>query len=202
MEIFVWELILSSTSIYHSDKDMEECQHPEKVSLCPFLICSTCMAFNSLRLQVKLLICLLSLTVFKLHTTELWLFFFFGCVGSLLLCTGFLQLWWVGATPHCGVRASYCGGFSCCGARALGARASVVVAHGLSSCGSRALEHRLSSCGTLASLLCSMRDLPRPGIEPVSPSLVGGFFFFFLILFICLFIYGCVGSSFLCEGFL
>ena len=27
-------------------------------------------------------------------------------------------------------------------------------------------------------------------------------FFFFLILFIYLFIYGCVGSSFLCEGFL
>ena len=26
--------------------------------------------------------------------------------------------------------------------------------------------------------------------------------FFFLILFIYLFIYGCVGSSFLCEGFL
>ena len=38
----------------------------------------------------------------------------------------------------------------CCGARALGARASVVVAHGLSSCGSWALEHRLSSCGAWA----------------------------------------------------
>ena len=37
-----------------------------------------------------------------------------------------------------------------CGARALGAWASVVAAHGLSSCGSRALEHRLSSCGTWA----------------------------------------------------
>ena len=33
---------------------------------------------------------------------------------------------------HCGARASHCGGFSCCGARALGARASVVVARGLS----------------------------------------------------------------------
>ena len=33
--------------------------------------------------------------------------------------------------------------------RALGARASVVVAHGLSSCGARALERRLSSCGAL-----------------------------------------------------
>ena len=36
------------------------------------------------------------------------------------------------------------------GARALGARASVVVAHGLSSCGLRPLEHRLSSCGPRA----------------------------------------------------
>ena len=32
--------------------------------------------------------------------------------------------------------------------RVWGARASVVVARGLSSCGSRALECRLSSCGT------------------------------------------------------
>ena len=31
--------------------------------------------------------------------------------------------------------------------RLQGTRASVVVAHGLSRCGSRALEHRLSSCG-------------------------------------------------------
>ena len=37
-----------------------------------------------------------------------------------------------------------------CRARALGARASAVVAHGLSSCGSRALERRLSSCGARA----------------------------------------------------
>ena len=33
---------------------------------------------------------------------------------------------------------------------ALGAQASVVVARGLNSCGSRALECRLSSCGTRA----------------------------------------------------
>ena len=45
-------------------------------------------------------------------------------------------------TLLCGARASHCGGFSCCGAWALGARASVVVACGLISCGSRALEPR------------------------------------------------------------
>ena len=52
---------------------------------------------------------------------------------------------------------------------------SVVVAHGLSSCGLWALEHRLSSCGTRASLLRGMWDLPRPGLEPVSPALAGRF---------------------------
>ena len=52
---------------------------------------------------------------------------------------------------------------------------SVVVAHGLSSCGLWALEHRLSSCGTRASLLRGMWDLPRPGLEPVSLALAGRF---------------------------
>ena len=45
------------------------------------------------------------------------------CVGSLLLCTGLLQLWQAGATLRCGARASHCGGFPCCGARTLGKRA-------------------------------------------------------------------------------
>ena len=63
---------------------------------------------------------------------------------------------------------------ACCGARAPSVRASVVVARGLSS-GSWALEHRLSSCGAWAQLLHDMWDLPRPGLEPVSPALAGGF---------------------------
>ena len=54
-------------------------------------------------------------------------------------------------------------------------RASVVVAHGLSSCGSQALERRLRSCGARAYLLRGMWDLPGPGLEPVSPALVDGF---------------------------
>ena len=48
---------------------------------------------------------------------------------------------------RCSLWASHCGGFSSCGARALGAWASVVVMRGLSSYGSRALERRLSSGG-------------------------------------------------------
>ena len=60
------------------------------------------------------------------------------------------------------------------GARIQGARASAVVAPGLRF-GSRALEHRLNSCGARAWLLPRMWDLPRPGIEPMSLALVGGF---------------------------
>ena len=119
--------------------------------------------------------CTLNNFLFFLNKFIYFLFLFFGCFGSLLLRAGFLWLRPAGATLRCGVRASHCGGFSSCGARALGACASVVVAHGLSSCGSRALEHRLSSCGAQASLLHGMWDLPGPGRKPVSPALAGGF---------------------------
>ena len=45
---------------------------------------------------------------------------------------------------------------------------------------SPAAEHRLqtrrlSSCGSRAQFLCGMWDLPRPGLEPMSPALAGGF---------------------------
>ena len=46
---------------------------------------------------------------------------------------------------------------------------------GFSSCGSQALEHRLSTCGAQALLPCSMWDLPRSEIAPMSPALAGGF---------------------------
>ena len=46
--------------------------------------------------------------------------------------------------------------------------ASLVVEHRLQT-------HRLSSCGSRAQLLHGMWDLPRPGLEPVSPALAGGF---------------------------
>ena len=62
------------------------------------------------------------------------------------------------ALPSCGergllfiaVRGLLIAVASRCGAWALGARASVAVAHGLSSYGSRALERSLSSCGAQA----------------------------------------------------
>ena len=72
-----------------------------------------------------------------------------GCY-SLLRCAGF-SLWWLLLLRSTGSRRA-----------------------GFSSCGSRALQRRLSSCGTRALWLCGMWDLPRPGIKPVSPALVGG----------------------------
>ena len=84
---------------------------------------------------------------------------------SLLFLKNFIYLFLAALGLHCCAQAfsscgkrgllfvartSHRGGFSCCGAWALGAQASVVAARGLSSCGSRALEHRLSSCGARA----------------------------------------------------
>ena len=37
----------------------------------------------------------------------------------------------------------------------------------------RLQTRRLSSCGSRAQLLRGMWDLPRPGLEPVSPALAG-----------------------------
>ena len=39
----------------------------------------------------------------------------------------------------------------------------------------RLQTRRLSSRGSRAQLLCGMWDLPRPGLEPVSPALAGRF---------------------------
>ena len=41
--------------------------------------------------------------------------------------------------------------------------------------GHRLQTRRLSSCGSWAQPLRGMWDLPRPGLEPVSPALAGGF---------------------------
>ena len=39
----------------------------------------------------------------------------------------------------------------------------------------RLQTRRLSDCGSRAHLLCGMWDLPRPGLEPVSPAVAGRF---------------------------
>ena len=52
--------------------------------------------------------------------------------------------------------------------RPLTLAASLVAEHRLQT-------RRLSNCGSRASLLRGMWDLPRPGLEPVSPALAGRF---------------------------
>ena len=65
--------------------------------------------------------------------------------------------------------------FSSCGKRGplfiavrgpLTITASIVAEHRLQMC-------RLSNCGSRAQPLHGMWDLPRPGLEPVSPALAG-----------------------------
>ena len=78
----------------------------------------------------------------------LFIYLFLAVLGLRFLCEGFLQLWRAGATLHCGVAAS------------------LAAEHKLQT-------RRLSSCGSRAQLLRGMWDLPRPGLEPVSPALAG-----------------------------
>ena len=66
------------------------------------------------------------------RTQQLYLFIY------LFLKIYFIYLFLAVLGLHCSARASHCSGFSCCGAWALGAWASVVVARRLSSCGARA----------------------------------------------------------------
>ena len=74
----------------------------------------------------------------------------------------------------CSGEASHCGSVSCrTGSGAL--QASVVVAHGLSRCGSRTLEHRLSSCGKRAYLPCCVWNLPGAVIKLMCLALAGRF---------------------------
>ena len=52
-------------------------------------------------------------------------------------------------------------------------RLLIAVVFFLQSTGSR--RAGFSSCGSRPQLLCSMWDLPGPGLKPVSPALAGGF---------------------------
>ena len=60
------------------------------------------------------------------------MYLFLAALGLLCCAWAFSSCGKWGLLFCCGAQASHCRGFSCCGARALGTRASVVVAHGLS----------------------------------------------------------------------
>ena len=67
--------------------------------------------------------------------------------------------------------------FSSCGKRGppfIAVRGPLTVAASLIA-EHRLQTRRLSNCGSRAQLLRGMWDLPRPGLEPVSPALAGGF---------------------------
>ena len=67
--------------------------------------------------------------------------------------------------------------FSSCGKRGplfIAARGPLTIAASLVA-EHRLQTRRLSNCGSQAHLLRGMWDLPRPGLEPVSPALAGRF---------------------------
>ena len=101
--------------------------------------------------------------------------FIFDCPGSLLLCTGFLQLWHAGATLYLRCARSSLHWLSC--GKAPGAPASVVTTWGLMTeqsplAGSRAQAQRVVVHGLSYTTACG---IPQSGIEPVSPELGGEF---------------------------
>ena len=101
------------------------------------------------------LVLLLSVALFFKKNLFIYLFIF-GCIGSSLLCTGFLQLRRAGATLCCSAWDSHCGGFSCHGAKALGAWAQQ-----LWLAGSVVVEHRLS-CSTTCGIFSDQGLNPCP----------------------------------------
>ena len=82
----------------------------------------------------------------------MYLFYYFGCAGSLLLCRLFSRCREQGLLSSWSVRASHCDGFSCCRAQAPGYAGILCLARGLCSCGSPTgsivVTHR-PSCSTV-----------------------------------------------------
>lgn len=68
----------------------------------------------------------------------------YGCGGSFVAVSSLSLLRWEEATSNRGARASHRGGFSCCGAYALGTRVSVVAAGELHSCSHYRAYHAAS----------------------------------------------------------
>ena len=81
--------------------------------------------------------------------------FIFGCVGSSARARAF---------SSCGKR----------GPLFIAVRGPFTIA-APPAAGHRLQMRRLSSCGSRAQLLRGMWDLPRPGLEPMSPALAGRF---------------------------
>ena len=85
----------------------------------------------------------------------LFIYFIFGCVGSSVRARAFRS---------CGER----------GPLFIAVRGPLTIA-APPVAGHRLQTRRLSSCDSRAQLLRGTWDLPRPGLEPVSPALAGRF---------------------------
>ena len=88
-----------------------------------------------------------------------FLIFIYLFIFSLWLCWVFVS---VQAFSSCGKRGRLL--ITMCGPLTIAA--SLIAEHRLQT-------RRLSNCGSRAQLLCSMWDLPQPGLEPVFPALAG-----------------------------
>ena len=95
------------------------------------------------------------------------------CIGRRIL---FFNLFFYIYFWLCWVFVCFCArAFSSCGKRG---PLFIAVRRPLTIAASLVAEHRLqtrrlSSCGSRAQLLRGMWDLPRPGLEPMSPTLAG-----------------------------
>ena len=100
---------------------------------------------------------------FFFFLTDLFIFIylFLAALGLHCCAWAFSSCGERGPPPHCGARAPHCGGFSCCGAQAPGARASVVVARGLQSTGSVVVAHK-PSCSAACGILPDQGPNPHP----------------------------------------
>ena len=110
-----------------------------------------------------------SFFVISIHLQTLCMlcsFFFFKEIHVLL----FIYLFMTVLSPRFCARA-----LSSCGKRGplpIAVRGPLTIAAPLAA-EHRLQTHRLSNCGPRAQPLRGMRDLPRPGLEPVSPALAG-----------------------------
>ena len=101
---------------------------------------------------------------------SLSLSFFFFFFNFFLFINLFIYLWlcWVFVSVRGLSLVAASGGHSSSRCAGLSIAASPIAEHRLQT-------RRLSNCGSRAQSLRGMWDVPRPGLEPVSPALAGRF---------------------------
>ena len=100
---------------------------------------------------------------FLLFSQEIFFFFFFGCVGSSVRARAF---------SSCSKRGPLL--IAVRGPLFIAVRGPLTIA-APPVAGHRLQTRRLSNCGSRAQPLRGTWDLPRPGLEPVSPALADRF---------------------------